>query len=163
MNTPDTAADALAQWILVNEPKLFDALLARTPQSVGGIADIIGSIGSGIAVAAKNVGSFIASPEGMGALTALSGVVLQSRMQKDALKIQIKQAQAGQPPAPIQTQTNPTTGTTAAYYYPQGQLSAPIPLTPQVAAQLMPKPDYVPWAIGGAAVFVMLALFLARR
>lgn len=158
--TADTAADALAQWIMVNEPQLFDALLARTPQSVGGIADIISNIGGGIASAAKNVGSFLTTPEGMGALTGLTGVYLQSRMQKDALKIQIKQAQAGQPPAPIQTQPNPTTGSTAAFYYPPN--AAPIPLTPQIAAQLMPKTNYVPWVVGGVALS-LLALLLLRR
>lgn len=160
MITPDTAADALAQWIMVNEPQLFDALLARTPQSVSGIADILSNIGGGVATAAKNVGSFLASDAGMSTLSSLGGMYLQTRMQKDALKIQVKQAQQGLPPAPIQTQGNPMTGTTSAYYYPQGQ--APIPLTPQLTAQLLPKTNYLPWLVGGGA-FLLVTLLLARR
>ncbi len=159
MITQDTAADAFAQWLMVNEPHLFNALLARTPQSLHGWTDILSSVGGGIASAAKNVGSFLVSENGMKALSGLSGVYLQTRMQKDALKIQMTQAQRGLPPAPVQTQIDPSTGQVAAYYYPQN--AAPVPLTPTVARQLLPPPQYWPYAIG-AGVLLLAAFFMRR-
>lgn len=157
--TPDTAADYLAQWMMVNEPALFNALLARTPQSLNGIGDILSNIAGGVTTAAKNVGSFLASKDGMEALAGLSTVYLQSRMQKDALAVQVKLAQAGQPPAPIQT-AQTTSGQIGAFYYPPN--SAPIPVTPSVAQQLMPPREVWPWALGGGFLFLGL-LFALRR
>jgi hypothetical protein len=158
--TPDTAADYFAQWLLVNEPELFNALLARTPQSVNGIADILSNVAGGITSAAKNVGSFLASDAGIATLGTLGAVYLQSRAQKDAVKVQLAQAQAGQPPAPIQTQPTPS-GTVAPFYYPPN--AAPVPLTPQLTQQLMPPRNYTPWIIGGGLIFAGLIAAAFRR
>lgn len=159
MPTPDTAADAFAQWLMVNEPQLFEALLARTPQSLHGFADILSNIGGGIASAAKNVGSFLTSEDGMKTLGSLSTVYLQTRMQKDAMKIQLAQAQQGLPPQPIQTQPT-ASGQVGAFYYPPN--AAPIPVTPQLAAQFIPR-DYTPWYIGGGVLLLFGFLMSQRR
>jgi hypothetical protein len=158
--TPDTAADYLAQWIMVNEPELFNALLARTPQSVSGFADILSTVVGGVTSAAKNVGSFLASDKGLEALSGLGAVYLQTRMQKDAMKIQIAQAQAGQPPAPIQTATT-TSGTTGAFYYPS-PASAPVPVTQELVDRFTPAKSMWPWIAGGVVLLFGAALALRR-
>lgn len=159
--TPDTAADYFAQWLLVNEPELFNALLARTPQSLHGWADVLGSVGGAISSAAKNVGSFIASDAGQSVLGTLASTYVATQSQKAALKVQLAQAKAGQPPAPIQTQATATG--TGAFYYPAPN-AAPVPITPQFAQQLMPPRDYTPWIIGGGAiVFLGILATLLRR
>ncbi len=160
MITPDTAADAFAQWLMTNEPQLFNALLARTPQSLSGWSDILSNVAGGISVAAKNVGSFLVSEDGMKTLSGLTSVYLQTQMQKDAVKIQLRQAQQGQPPAPIQTQVNPSTGQIGAFYYPPN--TAPVPLTPSFVQQLLPPQQYWPIA-AGAGVLLLLGLFFFRR
>jgi hypothetical protein len=174
----EVAAEALAQWLAVNEPELFAALAARADRTgdLSGITDIISSIGSGIAKAAstvgsgltaavKGVGSFIASKDGLSTLASLGGSYLQTQAQKNALQVQLAQVQAGQPPAPIETRYDPTTGSYVPVYVPAS--GVPQALTPDLSAQLLRQAGFdwgrwAPWLIGGGIAFGVVVWLLTR-
>lgn len=157
-----TNAKQLADWLMKNQPELFTALAQRAEAraQLSGITDFFSSLGTGVANAASQVGSFITSPEGMKTLTGLTTVYLQNKSQKDALNAQIKLAQAGMTLAPIATTTD-VYGGTGAYYYPPGG-GPPIPMNSQLGARLAPRgglSDYFPYiaiAAGLGAVFLIL-------
>jgi hypothetical protein len=137
----ENAADALAQWLQQNEPELFAALAARASGELAGFMDILKSVGGAIATGVskvgsvvKTVGSFIASPSGVSALSALGSTYLQSEAQKNALQVQLAAAQAGLPPAPIETRYDPGTNT----YVPVVTTSTGLqPLTPDLSSQMV--------------------------
>jgi hypothetical protein len=155
-------ARALADWLMKNQPQLFTALAKRAEgrAQLAGITDFFSSLGTGVANAASQVGSFISSPEGMKTLTGLTTVYLQSKAQKDALNAQVKLAQAGVPLAPI-ANTQDVYGGTVPYYYPPNG-GPPIPMSSQLAAQLAPRSglqDYLPYIAiaGGLGLLFVIA------
>jgi len=173
------AAQALAQWLQQNEPELFAVLAQQAAGSgeLAGITDVLTSIGSGIAkaastvgsgiaTAAKSVGSFLASPNGVSVLSSLGQTYLQTTAQKNALQVQLAAAQAGQPPAPIETRYDAATNT----YVPI--VSGTQPLTPQLAQQLLAQQRaaggfdlaaWAPWIIGGVLVAGALWFVFNRK
>lgn len=178
MNANQKAASiALAQWLAVNEPELFAALAARVDQQLAGFTDFLSTIGSGIAkaatavgstlnTAAKSVGSFIASPNGMSVLTTLGQTYLQTQAQKNALQVQLAQASAGQMPAPIETRYDAASGAYVPVFTPVA--GAPQPLTPQLTQQLLQQSiapgwqRWLPWIIAGTLGLGFLAWILTR-
>lgn len=157
---PANPNEALAAWLAQNQPDVFKALVAKANASgkLHGITDWLSNVGTSFGSAVKAVGSFVASPAGMGALTSMAGVYLQSQAQKDALKLQVSMAQAGYAPAPVVT--NATSGQYPMYVDPRtGQQ---IPLTSQLANSLMPQrslSDYWPWLLGGGLLLVGFAAY----
>ena len=160
---PANPNEALAAWLAQNQPDVFKALVARAASQgkLHGITDWISNVGTSFGTAVKAVGSFVSSPAGMGALTSMACVYLQSQAQKDALKLQISMAQACYAPAPVTT--NPTSGQYPMYVDPRtGQQ---IPLTSQLANSLMPQKslsDYAPWLIGGGLLLLGFSVY-ARK
>jgi hypothetical protein len=132
-------AKQLADWLMKNQPALFTALAKRAEgrAQLSGISDFFSSLGTGVANAASQVGSFIASDDGMKALTGLTTVYLATKQQKEALNAQIKLAQAGAPLAPI-ANTQDVYGGTVSYYYPPNG-GPPIPMSAALAQQLAPR------------------------
>ena len=169
---PTTAGDAFALWIAQNQPDLFKALLQKTAEQhahrrgtgLSGITDWLSTVGSSIGSAAKNVGSFLSSPEGMKSLTSLSSVYLQTQAQKDALRIQLAYAQSGQAPAPVQMMgTAPGTQTP---YYIDPNTGLRMALTPQLTNQLLPQQSFetvLPWILGGGGVLLLLFVMSGNR
>lgn len=174
----DLAAQAFAAWLSQNEPELFAALVQRARQrgdapaaGLGDWSSILSSIGSGIASAVKNVASYVSSPQGVNSLSSLAQTYLQSQGQKNALKVQLAQAQAGYAPAPIETRYDAATNTYVPIYTPPigtpGAGTA-IPLTPDLSAQLLSNAQgadwtrWLPWIIGGGAA-ALLVIWLATR
>lgn len=153
------AAEQLAEWIATEQPQLFAALqqaVARSP-GVGGITDILSSIGAGVSSAVKNVGSFLTSTKGLETLGALGSTYLATKTQQNVLQTQVALAQAGYSPAPITNVMGPN-GTMVPIYQPTQQ-----PVSAAMLAQLQPSfiERYgIYLALGGAAI---LALFLLRR
>lgn len=171
----EPAAQAFAAWLQQNEPELFAALAqqAVTVRGLAGITDILSSIGSGLAsaassvgsaigTAAKNVGSFLTSSLGMSTLSSLATTYLQSQAQKNALQVQLAQAQANRQPAPIETRYDAATNT----YVPVLTTTAGTQtLTPDLTAQLLRQSGgfdwqrWLPWIFGvggGLALFIWL-------
>lgn len=187
----EAAAAALALWLQRNEPELFAALARKVgvPQPPGpgelagelaGWADVFKSVGSAIATGvskiggiAKSVGSFIASPNGVNVLSTLGETYLATKAQKQAVEVQLAAAQAGLPPAPIETTFDPATNT----YVPIIQNPATgfsQPLTPQISTQLLAelgtaRPGFdwrkwAPWlAVGGLGVVLLFWLASSRE
>lgn len=151
----------LAVWIARNQPHVFEALVreANKRGQLHGITDWLSSVGSSLGDAAKSVGSFLTSQQGIATLGTIGGLYLQTQAQKDALKLQIRQAQVGQAPIPIQSvganpyssvpvYTDPTTGQSYS-------------LTPQLTSQLQSGNgwrDSLPWLIGGGFLILVLAM-----
>lgn len=167
----DMAAQAFAAWLQQNEPELFAALLERADRTgvagLGAWTDVLSSIGSGLANAVKSVASYVASPSGTSSLTSLAQTYLQSQGQKNALKVQLAQAQAGYTPAPIETRYDAATNTYVPVYTPPAG-TAPVPLTADLSAQLLRQSQrfdwnrWLPWIIGGGAG-VAFVIWLATR
>lgn len=155
-------AESLALWLAQNQPNVFKALTVEANKRgrLNGITDWLSNVGSSLGGAVKSVGSFLTSEEGLGALTAAGGLYLQSQAQKDALKIQVAQAQAGYPPAPVYSAgSNPNS---QIPYYVDPSTGKQYSLTPQLTNYLMPQKtfqDYLPWIMGGAfAIVAFLAI-----
>ena len=157
-----TAQYELAMWIARNQPLVFQQLVreANRRGQLSGITDWLSTVGSSLGEAAKSVGSFLGSKEGIATVGTIGALYLQSQAQKDALKLQVRQAQAGQSPVPIQSVGANPYSSVPIYTDPlTGQQSY---LTPQLTAQLQPGMNWsqvVPWILGG----VGLLFFLARR
>lgn len=156
--TPRSGVE-LAKWLALNQPEVFEALVCAQAGEVNphlnGITDWLTSIGSSIGTAVKSVGSFLTTQQGIATTAAIGSLYLQTQAQKDALKIQVANAAAGNPLPAIST-----VGTTAGNSYPVYQGNA---LTPSIAAQLMPKRNWIPWVAGGLAIFALLLVFSRRR
>lgn len=158
---PANSKEALAVWLAQNQPEVFKALLARANQQgqLHGITDWLSSVGTSLGSAVKSAGAFLASPAGMGTLTALGTTYLQTQAQKDALKLQVAQAQAGYAMQPIVS--NATSQQYPMYYNAAtGQYQ---PLTSSLTSQLMPSNNYLPFIIGGGVAFIALLAFAGRR
>lgn len=156
-------AQDLAAWIAKNNPPLFLALKknAEARAHLAGITDFFSSIGSGLATATKQVGSFLTSEDGLKTLGALGGAYMAHKSQKEALQLQVKLAQAGQPLAPVTYGADPYGGA-GAYYYPSN--GAPVMMSSQLAQQLSPPVNwsrYLPFIIGGVGLFVLSAIVLS--
>jgi hypothetical protein len=138
------ARTQFAGWLARNYPDLFEAMAAHAlnENNLSGWTDIFSSIGTGVAkvldagsTLVTKVGDFIGTDNGQKTLAQLTGLYAQTQANKDAVKVQLAQAAANKPPAPITTTTQPTTGTTVPVYAPPGQPATP--LTPQVAQNLI--------------------------
>lgn len=163
MNTQ--AAVSFAEWLAHDQPALFVELLKRAAphatKGLSGFTDILSSIGTGLASAAQSVGTYISSPAGSQTLSTLAQAYVQSQAAKQAVSLNYQRAQQGISAAPIQTQYNPQTGQyEALLVQPGGQA---IPITPQVRQSLLAgMPTWLPWAIGGGAL-LLVVLFFSRR
>lgn len=158
--------DALAIWLAENQPEVFEALLRsaqgknvpRDAAGLAGIADTLSALGTSFGSAVRSVGSFLTSEQGMRTLGTVGGLYLQSQAQRDALRLQTAQVQAGYAPYPVQN-VGVNTDSAVPVYGPTGQR-----LTPTLAQQLMPQGsilrDYLPWLLlfGGA----LALLFVSR-
>lgn len=145
--------EALAIWLATNQPEVFEgvlrtALVKKMPASVSGLAGInetLTAFGTSLSGAVKSVGSFLNSEQGMATLGTVGGLYLQSRAQKDALKLQTSMVQAGYAPYPVQN-VGVNTDTAVPVYGPTGQR-----LTPTLMQQLMPQGsllrEYLPWVV----------------
>ncbi len=158
---PRTPTEALALWIAQNQPELFKQLAARSNQAgqLHGITDWLAGVGSSLGTAVKSVGSFLSSPGGIATIGTLGSAYLQTQQQKNALKVQIAQAQAGYPPQPVYSY-----GANGATYYQDPVTGQQIPMSSALANQLMPAKsiaDYLPWIFGGGAL--LLAVYSMKR
>lgn len=168
----DMAAQAFAAWLQQNEPELFAALLQRADRNgaagLGAWTDVLSSIASGIGNAVKSVASYVASPAGTSSLSSLAQTYLQSQGQKNALKVQLAQAQAGYPPAPIETRYDAATNQYVPVYTPPVGTGVPVPLTADLSAQLLRQSQgfdwnrWLPWIVGGG-VGLAFIIWLATR
>lgn len=152
-------AEQLATWLMKNQPEVFTALARRAEgrAQLAGISDFFSSLGTGVANATSQVGSFLTSEDGLKTLTGLTSVYLQTKAQKDALNLQVKLAQAGQALAPVATTTD-VYGGSQPYYYGG---SVPQPLTSSLAQRLAPRgvSDFLPLAlVAGVGLLAILAL-----
>lgn len=157
---PTNSHEALALWLSQNQPQVFAALLAKANKQgqLHGITDWLSSVGTSLSSAVQSAGSFLASPAGVGTLAAIGTTYLQTQAQKDALKLQMAQAQAGYAMQPIVS--NATSQQYPMYYNAQtGQYQ---PLTSSLTNQLMPQgmAQYAPYAIGLVAAGI---LFLVMK
>ena len=153
-------AEQLAQWLMKNQPDVFTALAkqAEGRAQLAGISDFFSSLGTGVANATSQVGSFLTSQDGLKTLSGLTAVYLQTKAQKDALNLQVKLAQAGQPLAAVSNTSDVYGGASVPYYYGAG---VPQPLTSSLAERLMPRggSDYMPYIIiAGVLGLAVLAL-----
>lgn len=155
-------ADALANWLARNQPQVFEQLYKAAHQraQLSGITDWLSAVGTSVGTAAKSVGSFLTSQEGMATLGTIGSIYLQSQAQKDALKLQVANAQAGYAPANVQTVGANPYNSVPVYVDPVTGYQQP--LTPQLTQQLMPPSSimqYLPWVLAGGVVL----LFAFRR
>lgn len=126
----------LAQWIAMNEPALFSALqreAATASARLNGITDFLSSVGSTLSEAVSNVGSYLASSEGVKTLTGLGTAYLGYKQQSNVLKTQTQLAMAGMAPAPIMN-TVGANGQIVPVYTPTNQVA-----TSQLLMQLQPS------------------------
>lgn len=154
-------AEELAVWLAKNQPDVFQALVttAQHKRQLAGITDWLASVGTTVGGAVKSVGSFIASPQGMATLGTIGTVYLQNQAQKEALRLQMAQAQAGYPPQPVYTAGS---GEYAQPYYRDPTTGQTYPLTSQLANQLKPPMNWSLIGLAGGAV-VLILFTLARR
>lgn len=152
-----TPQEALALWIARNQPRVFEALTqqAHKRAQLSGVTDWLSSVGTSLGGAVKNVGSFLTSQEGIATIGALGTAYLTTQAQRDALRTQVAQAQAGYPPQPVYT-----VGTEQTPYYRDPATGQSYPFTSQIAAQLQPPTNWTPILIGGG---VLLAIVLLTR
>lgn len=129
------AATQLANWIALNEPKLFQALAdnAAKGQGFSGFTDWLSSVGSSLSGAVKNVGTFLTSDKGLATLTTLGGAYLANKSQQNVLQTQVALAQAGFAPAPITNTNFGGNGGIQPIYTPTGQ-----PVSNSLLNQLQP-------------------------
>lgn len=160
------AALSFAKWLSVDQPELFVALYKRALPTVakgalGDFTDILSSIGNSLSSAVTNVGSYLTSSQGMDTIGKLGAAYLNTKASQNAVATNLQRAQSGLQAAPIQTVFNPSTQTyEAVVAQPTGQF---IPLNTSVRSALLPAgmPTWVPWAIGGAGL--LLVVLLLRR
>jgi len=147
--------EALALWLAQNQPHVFQALMQHSRQraQLSGVTDWLSSVGTSLGGAVKSVGSFLTSQEGIATLGALGTTYLTTRAQRDALRVQVAQAQAGYPPQPVYT-----VGTDQTPYYRDPATGQSYPLTSQIANQLQPAMNWTPLLIGGGVLFTILLL-----
>lgn len=149
----------LALWLAKNQPLVFKQLVRESARQgqLRGVTDWLSAVGSSLSSAVQAAGSFIASPEGMATLGTIGGMVLQTRAQKDALKVQIANARAGYAPVPIESVGANPNSSIPIYVDPvTGQR---YPLTSQVSQSLMPTmtlQSMLPWLLGGGLILVVL-------
>lgn len=153
--------EEFALWLAQNQPRVFQALLvsARKRAHLSGITDWLTNVGTSVGGAVKSVGSFLTSGEGMATVSALGTVYLQTRTQRDALRLQLQQAQAGYSPQPVYTVG---AGDTGVPYYRDPVTGHSYPLTSQLANQLKPSTSSTLTGIVVGAVLLTLFLFLKR-
>jgi hypothetical protein len=169
MMTPDSAR-SFAAWLMKDQPQLFIELAKSagipTAQPLSGFADVMSAFGAGLSSTVKSVGSYLSSAQGQTMLTTLGTTYLATKAQKDALDLQLKQAQAGQMAAPIQTAYNPQSGAYEVLYTAQNGQQVPVTSANQQqlfasgAAGVMNQP-WFPYA--AAAGVAMLLWFLILR
>lgn len=149
--------EQFALWLAQNQPDVFQALVAQAHRrgQLNGITDWLTSVGSTLGSAVKSVGSFVSSPAGLATIGTLGTVYLQSQAQRDALRLQTQQLQAGYPPQPIYS-----SGTDA--YYRDPATGQSYPMTSQLANQLKPPMNWIPIAIAGSAVIVIMFMLSGR-
>lgn len=155
-----TPAEGLALWLATNQPDVFRALVKETNRAghLNGISDWLTGVGTSLGTAVQNVGSFLASEDGIKSLTAIGGIYLQSKAQQDALRLQTRMMQAGQPPAPVYSVGPNPSSSLPVYVDPNtGQQYS---LTPQLTRELQPPMNWLP--IGLAVGGIALAYFLTR-
>jgi hypothetical protein len=161
-------------WARRDNPALYRALVAQFPEvsafdtalrddGLGGLMDIIGSIGGTLGNAAKSIGSFVMN-NALPIATAAVPLAIAMK-QADVAKAQIKLASAQM--QPMQTAVDPRTGQTVPVQMVNGQWQA-VPVTGgMIGAPLaqgggmasVPK-----WAwIAGAGGAALLLLVLLRR
>lgn len=160
------AARSFTAWLMKDQPELFIALAqsAGVPviKNLAGFSDILGAIGSGISNAASAVGTFLTSSQGLTTLATLATTYVSSQAQKSALNLQLAQAQANKPAAPIETQYNPTTAQYEVLYTQQN--GQKVPLTAQDMASfnsIVSKP-WFPFVLAGGVAFILFFLFRRR-
>lgn len=165
----------MAAWLQEQYPSLFEDLAKHASASgLAGITDILSSIGSGISDAASSVasglssavqqvGSFLTSDAGQKTLATLAAAKLQQAQTQQIVATQAARAAAGQTPAAISTQYNPSTGT----YMPVMTTSTgqQVPLTQAALQSLQPSflSQYGIWIAGGAAALVLVAMLMRSR
>lgn len=155
------SAHSLAIWLAEQQPQVFEAVLrtamGESKPQLNGLTDWLSSIGTSVGNAVNAAGRYLASDEGMKTLSSIGQVYLASQAQKDALKLQLAQAQAGNQLYPIQSVgQNPYSAIPTI----NGQT-----LTPTLTQQLYPTNNakWIPWAIGGVLLVVGLIVFIPRK
>lgn len=163
------SAASFAAWLAKDQPQLFLALAknAGVPvqENLSGISDVLSAIGSGLSSAVKTVGSFVTSKEGMTTLSTLATTYLTTKAQQDAVKLQIKQAEAQEAAAPIQTSYNAATGQYEVLYTTKNGQT--VPVTSQTANAVLnggsiTSQAWFPYAAAAGVAFVLF-LVLRRR
>lgn len=157
------SARSLAIWLAEQQPQIFEAVLRtalgeKKPQ-LNGLTDWLSSIGTNIGSAVNATGKYLASEEGAKTLAVIGTTYLQTQAQKDALKLQLAQAQAGNALYPIQSVgANPNSA--VPIYGPTGQI-----LSPSLTQQLYPTStmNWLPWAIGGGLLLLFGVFALSRK
>lgn len=154
------SAHAMAIWLAEQQPQVFEAVLrtalGEQQPKLAGLTDWLSSIGTSVGNAVNAAGKYLASEDGMKTLSMIGSTYLQTQAQKDALKLQMAQAQAGQQLYPIQSVgQNPYTSIPTY----NGQT-----LTPSLTQQLWPASttNWIPWAIGGALLLMGFFAFSRR-
>lgn len=165
---PETPQQAFAYWLAENQPHVFVALVdamkkeaKRQNGGVAGITDWLSNVGTTIGSATKSVGSFLTSQQGLATLSTVGGLYLQTQAQKDALKVQVAQMQAGNAPQPIYSAGANYNSSVPIYVDPTtGQR---LPLSSSLATQLMPErfSGYLPMFLIGAGIFMFAFYFLS--
>jgi hypothetical protein len=89
--------------VTVSDPVLADVPVdfGTVGEAAGGSTDFLSSVGSGVANAAENVGSWLTSSQGLTSLTNLASTLVATNAQQQVLAAQVARAQAGQAPLPI--------------------------------------------------------------
>lgn len=161
MALPRQSAQSLAIWLAQEQPQVFEALLRKSmgepkPQ-LNGLTDWLSSIGTTIGSAVTSASKYLTSEDGIKTLSTIGSVYLQTQAQKDALKLQLAQAQAGNALYPIQS-VGANYNTAVPIYTPTGQS-----LTPSLTNQLWPTQttNWLPWLLGGGAL-LLVGLFAFR-
>lgn len=161
MALPRQSAQSLAIWLAQEQPQVFEALLRTAmgeprPQ-LNGLTDWLSSIGTSVGSAVSSAAQYLTSQEGMKTLSSIGAVYLQTQAQKDALKLQLAQAQAGNALYPIQS-VGGNYNTAVPIYTPTGQS-----LTPSLTNQLWPTQtaNWLPWALAGGAL-LLFGMFAFR-
>lgn len=156
------AATDLSHWLAINQPKVFEALVIEANRNgqLNGLTDWLSSVGTSVTGAIKNVGSFLTSTEGLTALTAVGGVYLQTQAQRDVLRAQVQQAQAGQSLLPVQSVGANPYSSVPVYVDPRTGQS--MPWNSQLSQQFAPQSINPLWYIVGGVVLIGAVVFGRR-
>lgn len=155
--------EAFALWLAQNQPTVFQAMLAtaQRKKQMAGITDWLSSVGTSLGGAVKSVGSFLTSSEGLATIGTLGTAYLQTTAQRDALRLQTQQMQAGYAPQPVYSVGS---GSSAVPYYRDPATGQTYPLTPQLTNQLSPSgTNWIPIALAGGGVLLVLFLLSGRK